>query len=75
MTIRSILDETVARIGRGMAFSRRPSQASDDGGNVSGVEGPVSKRVRALKETKTSRGWLVGLALVALALVVSLILA
>jgi len=33
------------------------------------------EKVRALAETKKSRGWLVGLALVGLALVVSLFLA
>jgi hypothetical protein len=33
------------------------------------------EKVRALAETKKPRGWLVGLALVALALLVSLVLA
>jgi hypothetical protein len=75
MSIRSILDQTAATIGRGLAFSRGLSQVRADGENISWAEGPVLKRVWALTETKKSRGWLVGLALVALALVVSLILA
>ena len=80
MTIRSILDESAAIIGRGLAFSRGLSQVRPDGAAPSWVDASilrrtVSEKVGALKETKKSRGWLVGLALVALALVVSLVLA
>jgi hypothetical protein len=75
MTIRSILDESAAIIGRGLAFSRGLSQVRRDGAGPSWVDASTLRRFWALKETKKSRGWLVGLALVALALVVSLVLA
>ncbi len=73
MTLRSMWVNFVAIIGRGQAFSRDLGQVRPEGagwGDASAV-----RRVWALTETKKSRGWLVGLALVALALVVSLVLA
>jgi hypothetical protein len=75
MTIRSILDESAAIIGRGLAFSRGLGQVRPESAGANWGDASVLRRVWALKETKKSRGWLVGLALVALALVVSLVLA
>ncbi len=85
MTLRSMWDDSIATIGRGLAFSRgsgqvRVGHVRTGGGGVSWAEAPVVRRillekVRALAETKKPRGWLVGLALVALALLVSLVLA
>jgi len=78
-------EDSIATIGRGLAFSRGSGQVRAGHiragvGGVSWGEAPVLKKfllekVRALAETKKSRGWLVGLALVGLALVVSLFLA
>jgi hypothetical protein len=80
MTIRSILGDSAAMIGRGimgggLALSRGLGQVRPQGAGVTWADAPVLRRVWALKETKKSRGWLVGLALVALAFVVSLFLA
>ncbi len=80
MTLRSMWDDSVAMIGKGLALSRGAAQVRLQGGSISWGETPVWRRLvlgkmGALTETKKSRGWLVGLALVALALVVSLVLA
>ncbi len=85
MTLRSMWDDGVSMIVRGLAFSRgfgqvRAGEIRAGGGTASWGDAAVLRRVvlekvGALAETKKSRGWLVGLALVALALVVSFVLA
>ncbi len=75
MTLRSMWVNFVAIIGRGLAFSRDLGQVRPQGAGAGWGDASAVRRVWALTETKKSRGWLVGLALVALALVVSLVLA